>query len=145
MTDCALYYGWYAGNVGGPFNQSGRFVPGAVAIHIHSFSAATLSDENSGWAGPLVSRGAAATVGNVYERYLELTAHLDVLNDRSMHGFTFAESVFMASRGLWWMGVAVGDPLYPPILAGHRSILKLRPRRLRPGALIAISPSRTTS
>ena len=72
--------------------------------------------ENSGWAGPLVSRGAAATVGNVYEPYLELTAHLDILNDRLLHGFTFAESVFMSSRALSWMGVAVGDPLYRPYL-----------------------------
>ena len=115
MSDCALYYGWYVGNVAGPFNQPGfKFVPGAIAAHIHSYSAATLRDENSGWAGPLVSRGAAATVGNVYEPYLELTAHLDILNDRLLHGFTFAESVFMSSRVLSWMGVAVGDPLYRP-------------------------------
>jgi uncharacterized protein (TIGR03790 family) len=116
MTDCALYYGWYTGNVAGPFNQPGRFVPGAVAAHIHSYSASTLRDENSGWAGPLVSRGATATVGNVYEPYLELTAHFDILNDRLLHGFTFAESVFMASRVLSWMGVALGDPLYRPYL-----------------------------
>jgi uncharacterized protein (TIGR03790 family) len=116
MTDCALYYGWYTGNVAGPFNQPGRFVPGAVAVHIHSYSASTLRDENSGWAGPLISRGAAAAVGNVYEPYLELTAHLDILNDRLRHGFTFAESVFMASRVLSWMGVALGDPLYRPYL-----------------------------
>jgi uncharacterized protein (TIGR03790 family) len=117
MSNCALYYGWYAGNVAGPFNQPGfKFVPGAIAAHIHSYSAATLRDENSGWAGPLVSRGAAATVGNVYEPYLELTAHLDILNDRLLHGFTFAESVFMSSRVLSWMGVALGDPLYRPYL-----------------------------
>jgi len=117
MSDCALYYGWYAGNIAGPFSQPGfKFVPGAIAAHIHSYSAATLRDENSGWAGPLVSRGAAATVGNVYEPYLELTAHLDILNDRLLHGFTFAESVFMSSRVLSWMGVALGDPLYRPYL-----------------------------
>ena len=117
MSDCALYYGWYAGNVAGPFNQPGfKFVPGAIAAHIHSYSAATLRDANSGWAGPLVSRGAAATVGNVYEPYLELTAHLDILNDRLLHGFTFAESVSMSSRVLSWMGVALGDPLYRPYL-----------------------------
>jgi uncharacterized protein (TIGR03790 family) len=117
MSDCALYYGWYAGSVAGPFNQPGfKFVPGAIAAHIHSYSATTLRDKNSGWAGPLVSRGAAATVGNVYEPYLELTAHLDILNDRLLHGFTFAESVFMSSRVLSWMGVALGDPLYRPYL-----------------------------
>ena len=132
MTDCALYYGWYAGNVAGPFNQQGRFVPGAVAAHIHSYSAATLRDENSGWAGPLVSRGAAATVGNVYEPYLELTAHLDILNDRLLHGFTFAESVFMASRVLSWMGVAVGDPLYRPYLNWTQIDSKTPPKSAAP-------------
>jgi len=48
MSDCALYYGWYAGNVAGPFSQPGfKFVPGAIAAHIHSYSAATLRDEPS--------------------------------------------------------------------------------------------------
>jgi len=115
MTDCAQYYGWYADKISGPFTQPDfQFVPGAIAVHIHSFSASTLHDENSGWAGPLVSRGAAATIGNVYEPYLQLTAHLDVLNDRLLHGFTFAESAYMASTVLSRMSVMVGDPLYRP-------------------------------
>src|SRR5213080_3019714 len=133
MSDCALYYGWYAGNVAGPFNQPGfKFMPGAIAAHIHSYSAATLRDENSGWAGPLVSRGAAATVGNVYEPYLELTAHLDILNDRLLHGFTFAESVYMSSRGLSWMGVALGDPLYRPYLNWTQIDSKTPPKSAAP-------------
>jgi hypothetical protein len=107
--------------------------------------ASTLRDKNSGWAGPLVSRGAAATVGNVYEAYLELTAHLDILNDRLLHGFTFAESVFMSSRGLSWMGVAVGDPLYRPISIGPRSTRKLRRNPPRDGAPIMISRSKTAT
>lgn len=115
MTDCALYYGWYAGSVTGPFAQRDfRFVPGAVAVHIHSFSAATLRDPNANWVAPLVARGAAASLGNVYEPYLELTAHLDIMNDRLLHGFTFAESAYMSMRGLSWMSVMVGDPLYRP-------------------------------
>jgi hypothetical protein len=115
MSDCALYYGWYTGDVAGPFTQPGfKFVPGAIAVHIHSYSARTLRDVNAGWIGPLLSRGAAASLGNVYEPYLELTVHLDILNDRLLHGFTFAESVYMSSRVLSWMGVAAGDPLYRP-------------------------------
>ena len=115
MNDAALYYGWYAGSITGPFTQPGfKFVPGAVAAHIHSFSASTLRDANAGWTAPLIARGAAATVGNVYEPYLQLTAHLDILNDRLLHGFTFAESVYMSSQALSWMGIAVGDPLYRP-------------------------------
>ncbi|HEX4629987.1 MAG TPA: TIGR03790 family protein [Chthoniobacterales bacterium] len=115
MTDCALYYGWYAGTMTGPFTQPDfQFVPGAVAIHIHSFSASTLHDANAGWAGPLLTKGAAATIGNVYEPYLQLTAHLDVFNDRLLHGFTFAESAYMSAPVLSWMSVMVGDPLYRP-------------------------------
>jgi uncharacterized protein (TIGR03790 family) len=115
MNDCALYYGWYAGGVTGPFNQPDfRFVPGAVAVHIHSFSASTLRDPNAGWAAPLIARGAAATTGNVYEPFLQLTPHLDILNDRLLHGFTFAESAYMSTQGLSWMTVMVGDPLYRP-------------------------------
>ncbi|HAK05873.1 MAG TPA: hypothetical protein DCO65_01155 [Spartobacteria bacterium] len=115
MTDCALYYGWYAGGVAGPFTEPDfRFVPGAIAVHIHSFSASTLRDPNSNWVAPLVSKGAAASMGNVYEPYLQLTPHLDIFNDRLLHGFTFAESAYMSIRVLSWMSVMVGDPLYRP-------------------------------
>jgi uncharacterized protein (TIGR03790 family) len=115
MNDCALYYGWYAGGVTGPFAQPDfRFLPGAVAVHIHSFSASTLRDPNAGWAAPLIAHGAAATTGNVYEPFLQLTPHLDILNDRLLHGFTFAESAYMSVQGLSWMTVMVGDPLYRP-------------------------------
>jgi uncharacterized protein (TIGR03790 family) len=115
MTDCALYYGWYTQNVAGPFNQPGfRFVPGAIAIHIHSFSASTLRDPNVGWVGPLVARGAAASIGNVYEPFLQITAHLDLFNDRLLHGLTLAESAYASLPALSWMAVVVGDPLYRP-------------------------------
>src|SRR5438046_6388721 len=61
MSDCALYYGWYAGNVAGPFNQPGfKFVPGGIAAHIHSDSAATLRDDDLGWARPPVTARTAA-------------------------------------------------------------------------------------
>ncbi len=115
MNDVALYYGWYAAGVTGPFaSPLFRFQPGAVAVHIHSFSASTLRDPNGNWVGPLLARGATAVVGNVYEPFLQLTNHLDILNDRLLHGFTFAESAYISIRGLSWMTVMVGDPLYRP-------------------------------
>lgn len=115
MSDCALYYGWYAGSIAGPFTQPDfRFATGAIAVHIHSYSASTLRDPNANWVAPLVSRGAAASLGNVYEPYLQLTNHLNVFNDRLLHGFTFAESAYMSVQGLSWMNVMVGDPLYRP-------------------------------
>jgi uncharacterized protein (TIGR03790 family) len=115
VTDAALYYGWYNANVSGPFARPDfHFVPGAIAVHIHSFSADTLRNANAGWVAPLMAKGAAASIGNVYEPYLQLTPHLDIFNDRLLHGFTFAESVYMSVRVLSWMTAMVGDPLYRP-------------------------------
>lgn len=115
MRNTAFYFGWYAENVSGPFvRPEFRFEPGAVAVHIHSFSALTLRDPLKNWCGPLLTAGAAATVGNVYEPYLDLTPHLDVLFNRLRSGFTFAESAYMSERVLSWMTTFIGDPLYRP-------------------------------
>lgn len=115
LRNAAVYYGWYADQVGGPIKTPGHcFVRGAVAVHIHSFSAATIRDAQRQWVGPLLAGGAAATVGNVYEPYLTLTPHLDVFHDRLCAGLTFAEAAYMSQRVLSWMTTCVGDPLYRP-------------------------------
>lgn len=115
MRNAAVYLGWYSGDVSGALASPGfRFVRGAVAVHIHSFSAATVRDPSQHWVGPLLFAGAAATLGNVYEPYLSLTPHLDILHERLRAGFTFAESAYMAQRYLSWMTTFVGDPLYRP-------------------------------
>lgn len=116
MTNAAFYYGWYEWNITGPFLHPGfRFATGAVACHIHSFSAATLRTPGANWVGPLVHAGAAAVLGNAYEPYLGLTTHLDLFQGRLLDGFTFAEAAYMASPALSWMNVYVGDPLYRPM------------------------------
>ena len=118
MRHAAFYFGWYAENVSGPFQRPEfRFEPGAVAVHIHSFSASTLRDPLKNWCAPLLTAGAAATLGNVYEPYLDLTPHLDIFFDRLRAGFTFAESAYMSERVLSWMTTYVGDPLYRPFPA----------------------------
>ncbi|MEO6848448.1 MAG: TIGR03790 family protein [Chthoniobacterales bacterium] len=115
MKDVALYYGWYAGNICGPFlKQDFRFKKGAVAVHIHSFSASTMRDPVHTWSAPLIAKGAAATLGNVYEPYLSLTTNLEVFQDRLQSGFTLAESAWMGTLSLSWMNVVIGDPLYRP-------------------------------
>lgn len=115
MREVALYFGWYGAGVAGPFTRPDfRFEPGAVAVHIHSFSASSIRDPDQGWAGPLLAKGAAATCGNVYEPYLHLTVHLDIFLDRLQAGFTLGESAYMALPGLSWMGTVMGDPLYRP-------------------------------
>jgi uncharacterized protein (TIGR03790 family) len=130
MTDCALYYGWYAGSAAGPFTRPDfRFLPGAISVHIHSFSAKTLRDPNASWVGPLVSKGAAASLGNVYEPYLQLTSQLDIFNNRLLHGFTFAESAYMSVPALSWMSVMVGDPLYRPYASWLRLDMQDHPAK----------------
>lgn len=115
MRQAGLYFGWYTDRAAGPFVRPDfRLNRGAVAVHIHSFSGATVRDPIQHWVAPLLSAGAAATLGNVYEPYLALTPQLDVFYNRLREGFTFAESGYMAVRAVSWMTTFVGDPLYRP-------------------------------
>ena len=110
-----LYFGWYAGNLNGPFTREGFVFPaGAVAMHIHSYSAPTLHSDSSGWCGPLVARGAGATVGNVFEPYLAFTHRPHFLLRALAQGKTFGDAVYFALPALSWQAVAIGDPLYRP-------------------------------
>jgi uncharacterized protein (TIGR03790 family) len=115
VRNAAIYLGWYSENIHFPFaREDFRFARGAVACHIHSFSARTVRNPVAQWVGPLVMRGAAATMGNVYEPFLSLTPNLDIFADRLRRGFTFAEAAYMSQRAVSWMGTCVGDPLYRP-------------------------------
>ena len=115
LNDVSAYYGWYSGSIDGPFSDPGfRFQPGAVAFHLHSFSASTLRDTQSGWTGPLIMHGAAASLGNVYEPYLGFTTNLGTLARVLLAGHNLAESYYAAQPVLSWMSVLVGDPLYRP-------------------------------
>jgi len=118
VHDGAVYLGWYTDHADGPFlNPAFRFQRGAVAVHIHSFSAAALKNPKTNWCGPLLAKGACATVGNVFEPYLPYTCHLDVLTDRLLQGYTFGEAAWMATPIMSWMNTVLGDPLYRPFAA----------------------------
>jgi uncharacterized protein (TIGR03790 family) len=111
----AFYFGWYAGNLNGPFAREGFVFPaGAIALHIHSFSAQTLRSDSSGWVGPLVARGVTATVGNVFEPYLGFTHRPDLLMRALARGKNFGDAVYFSLPALSWQEVAIGDPLYRP-------------------------------
>lgn len=115
MNEAAMYFGWYSEQPAGPFTRDDfHFRPGAVACHIHSFSATSVRDPARWWVAPLLNRGADAVLGNVYEPYLSLTTHLDVFADRICDGYTLAESAWEATPALSWMNTVVGDPLYRP-------------------------------
>ena len=111
----AIYEGWYSQEAVGPWvTEPRRFVRGAIAYHLHSFSAATVRSDNSHWVGPLIAHGAAATMGMVYEPYLALTPHVDIFTRRLLQGDYFAEAAYASEGGLSWMLTVVGDPLYRP-------------------------------
>jgi len=122
ITDAAAYFGWYSENIDGPFrDEEFRFLPGAVAGHLHSFSALTLHDANKGWTGPLIEHGASASFGNVYEPYLVFTTDFGIFESQLLKGKNLAESYFAAQPVFSWMSVLIGDPLYRPYAAFHDS------------------------
>jgi uncharacterized protein (TIGR03790 family) len=146
-----LYFGWYAGTINGPFMLPGfKFPPGAIAVHIHSFSAQSLHVADTGWTGPFVARGVTATVGNVFEPYLSFLHRPDLLVRSLARGDSFGDAACYAQPVLSWMAIAVGDPLYrpfarpfdeqwqdranlPPQMAGYAALRKMHllpaPRR----------------
>ena len=127
----ALYFGWYAPDLNGPFTLPGfRFPPGAVALHIHSFSAGTLRSATEGWSGPLVAHGATATVGNVFEPYLEFTHRPDLLLRALARGENLVDAPYYSLPVLSWQSIVIGDPLYRPFavpLSGQTGKLSALP------------------
>ena len=117
LRDTAVYFGWYDWNLSGPFiNPAFRFKKGAIAVHLHSFSAAQLRDPAKNWSAPLLARGAAVTLGNVYEPYLQMTHHFDIFQQRLLAGHCVVEAAYMAIPVLSWQNLVLGDPLYRPFL-----------------------------
>lgn len=116
MSQIALYAGWYDGNASGPFSRSKvEFMPGAVAYHLHSFSAHSIRTANQYWVGPLLAAGVTATMGYVFEPYLEGTADIAVFFSRLLvSGFSFGEAAYASQSALSWQTTVVGDPLYRP-------------------------------
>ena len=115
MSQIAIYIGWYAEHANGPFAQpTVEFMPGAFAYHLHSFSAVSLRANNR-WAGPLLAKGATATMGCVHEPYLAGTPDMAVFAARfTYYGFSFGEAAYASQSVLSWQTTVIGDPLYRP-------------------------------
>ena len=118
MTDAAIYAGWYAQDVVGPFLRPDfHFQTGAIAYHLHSFSGASVRTRTTFWVGPLLAKGAAATMGNVFEPYLSYTPRIDLFFQRLLDGAPFLEAGYYSEPVLSWQTTFVGDPLYRPFAA----------------------------
>ncbi|MFT6863997.1 MAG: hypothetical protein ACJAVK_002559, partial [Akkermansiaceae bacterium] len=115
MKKAALYFGWYTQHRNGPFlNKDMRFQKGAIAVHLHSFSAAQLLNPAKNWSVGLIDRGAAATLGNVWEPYLGATHQFHIFYKRLLQGYSLVEASYMSINVLSWQGIVIGDPLYTP-------------------------------
>ncbi len=121
MPDAAFYFGWYGADARGPMARPDfRFAPGAVAYHIHSGSAARVRTTRIGWVGPLLDRGAAATMGAVLEPFLDSTIDVGAFAHSFLAGKTFGESAYRAAPKVSWMMTFLGDPLYAPFRPDRR-------------------------
>jgi len=116
MSQIALYAGWYTGDADGPFAlPKVEFMPGAFAYHLYSYSASTLRSTTANWCGPLLAKGAACTMGCVYEPSLQFTPNVALFLERFTVGqFTFGEAAWAAQPALSWQTTVIGDPLYRP-------------------------------
>ena len=111
----AIYMGWYRADAYGPWKEPRWSVPpGAIAFHLHSYSATTVRSATKRWVGPFVQQGYCATVGNAYEPYMQFTHHPHLMLKHLLAGHTFGEAAAYSYPVSSWMGVALGDPLYRP-------------------------------
>ncbi len=135
-----LYFGWYAGSVDGPFLLPGfRFAPGAIALHLYSYSASTMRQSTGAWTGSFVARGVTATVGNVHEPYLHFTHPPHLLLRALARGANLVDAAYFALPALSWHAVLIGDPLYRPFavrLEEQLANLTSLPPRLAPYAVL---------
>lgn len=118
MSHIAFYAGWYEydGQVSGPFTRPRvEFMPGAFAYHLHSFSAQTIRSPTQNWVGPFLAKGVTATMGCVFEPYLEFTPNIAAFLHRLTYlSFSFGEAAYASQPYLSWQTTVVGDPLYRP-------------------------------
>jgi len=111
----AIYFGWYQRNAYGPWREARWSVPpGAIAYHLHSFSATTVRSASQAWIGPLVAQGYCATFGYGNEPYLEFTVRPHLFLEQLLRGNSFGDAIMHGNPALSWQTVAVGDPLYRP-------------------------------
>jgi tetratricopeptide (TPR) repeat protein len=116
MSQIAVYAGWYAENVDGPFlDESVEFMPGALAYHLHSFSAASLRTPTRNWVAPFLSKGATLSLGCVYEPYLAGTPDIAMIVSRLYYmDFNYGQATCASQGVISWMTTVVGDPLFRP-------------------------------
>jgi len=111
--NAALYAGWYSL---GKYIDSFSWVQGAVGYHIASAECSTLKKADSQvWCVQMLKRGVAATVGPVYEPYVQGFPLPEIFFGALTEGYMdLGESYLISLPYISWQMVLVGDPLYRP-------------------------------
>ncbi len=109
----ALYSGWYSL---GKYVDSFDWVQGAVGYHIASAECATLKKkESTVWCLQMLKHGVAATIGPVYEPYVQGFPLPELFFGALTEGYmNLGESYLISLPYISWQMVLIGDPLYRP-------------------------------
>ena len=111
--NAALYCGWYSL---GRYVDSFTWNRGAIGYHIASAECTTLKKKGSTvWCPQMLLHGAAATIGPVYEPYVQGFPLPEVFFGALAEGFhDLGESYLLSLPYISWQMVLIGDPLYRP-------------------------------
>ncbi len=114
--DCpkaALYCGWYSL---ARYVDAFAWVRGAIGVHIASAECSTLKEKGSQvWCKRMLEEGVAATVGPVYEPYVQAFPLPELFFRVLAEGYLgLGESYLVSLPFLSWQMVLIGDPLYRP-------------------------------
>lgn len=114
----ALYCGWYSL---GKYIDAFAWQKGAVGYHIASSECATLRRKDSRvWCKMMLAKGAAATIGSVYEPYVQAFPLPEIFFTYLTDGYlSLAECYLVSLPYLSWQMVLAGDPLYRPFAKRH--------------------------
>ncbi len=110
----ALYCGWYSY---GRYIDSFGWKRGAIGYHIASAECASLHQRGVRyWCPQMLANGAAATLGPVYEPYVEGFPLPEIFFAMLMQGMSLGEAYLVSLPFISWQMVLLGDPLYQPFL-----------------------------
>ncbi|MDD2465540.1 MAG: TIGR03790 family protein [Desulfobulbus sp.] len=109
----ALYCGWYSL---AHYVDAFTWVRGAIGYHIASAECTTLKREGSQvWCKRMLERGITATIGPVYEPYVQAFPLPELFFSTLTEGYlSLGETYLITLPFLSWQMVLIGDPLYQP-------------------------------
>jgi len=110
--DAALYCGWYSI---AKYVDAFAWQPGAIGYHIASSECQTLRKKGSTvWCKMMLEKGISATIGPVYEPFVQAYPLPQLFFGLLFKGLSLAEAYSLSTPYLSWQMVLIGDPLYRP-------------------------------